>query len=61
MLEKVDTLKYMGSVLSLNDINWTGLDRNLHILWSKQGQFFHMLFQEGEDIRTSGRFLVAVV
>ena len=61
MIENVDTFKYLGSMLSFDNINWPTVARKLQRGRRKWGWFSRMLCREGGYTRTSGRFYVAVV
>ena len=61
ILDKMDTFKYPGQMLSFDEIYWTVVVRNLHRAQSKLGMFSYLLGWEGGDISTSERFYVVVV
>ena len=48
-------------MLSFDDSDWPAIFSNLQRVLMKWESFSHLLGQEGDDIRTSGRFYVAVV
>ena len=61
ILENMDTFKYIGRMLSFDDINCNDIVRNLHIVRRKWERFSRLFGWEGDDSRTYGRFYVSVV
>ena len=47
ILDKMDTFKYPGQMLSFDEIYWTAVVRNLHRAQSKLGMFSYLLGWDG--------------
>ena len=61
MLENMNTLKYLGRMVSFDDSYQIVVNRNLQRAWMKWVRSSRLLCVDGVDTRTSGRFYVEVV
>ena len=59
--DKVGTFKYLGRMLSSDDIYCPSVTQNLYIAWSKWGRLSCLLGHERTYTSTSGSFYVEVV
>ena len=55
------TSKYLVSILSLDNSNWSMVGRNHQIDHNKWGRFSRMFYQDMDDTRTSGMFYLVMV